>query len=317
MAVEVTPLQEHHLEGAAALLAARYRALRLLLPELSPAYEEPAPYLVPLCKLITRSPGVAAVRDGVVCGFMTAFALPDFLGKRCAYSPEWASATDGTDDRRLYEEMYAHLSAQWVADGCHLHAFTVMASAAEAITALQWSGFGLINVDAVRDLAPIEGAASAVTIRQADMSDLPAVIELAQALDRHIAAPPVFWPHGERDRSQWLSQPGSAVWLAFDRDLCVGMLRLQAGNPEVLLFLEDGGTAHIGAVITTVPARRGGIATALLNQALQWARAHGCQRCHVDFETANHIAARFWLKRFQPVAYSLSRWIPGVATAPQ
>jgi hypothetical protein len=30
-----------------------------------------------------------------------------------------------------------------------------------------------------------------------------------------------------------------------------------------------------------------------------------------EFEPMNHVGARFWLKRFRPVAYSLLRWIPG------
>jgi hypothetical protein len=153
MRLEIRALQEQHLPSIAALVAARYRALRQTLPVLSPAYEEAAAYLPSLRNQVATSPGVVAVRDGNVCAFMTGFVIRKFLGQRCAYSPEWANAADEIETRSVYEEMYARLSAQWVADGCHLHAVTLMASEPEAITALQWFGFGHVHVDAVRDLA--------------------------------------------------------------------------------------------------------------------------------------------------------------------
>jgi GNAT superfamily N-acetyltransferase len=339
MALEIVALCEQHLESAAALVAASYRALRQTLPELDPAHEQADSFLPPLRNLVASSPGVVAVRDGRVCAFMTGSVIPELLGKRCAYSPEWANAADDPDGRLLYEEMYARLSAQWVADGCHLHAVTLMASQLDGITALQWFGFGHANVDAVRGLAqnarcgpanpakiagrssgnagwstdseltPVEGARSAVIIRQAGPGDLDSVMELSGGLERHMAGPPIFWIHDERDYSAWLREPGNVLWLAFDGARCLGMLGVQPDDPG-LLILRDPRTAHVVAVFAAEPARRTGVATALLNHALQWARANGYERCHVDFETANYVAARFWLKRFKPVAYSLLRWIP-------
>jgi GNAT superfamily N-acetyltransferase len=310
MSLEILSMQEQHLEGAAALVAASYRALCQTVPDLSPAYENAAAYMPSLRGLMDRSPGVVAVRDGEVAGFMTGFVIPEFLGKRCAYSPEWANAAHGTDSRWLYEEMYAHLSGQWVADDCHLHACTLMAHAPEAISALQWSGFGMLNADAVRDLGPVGGSAAAVRIYRASMSDLDTVKEMKEGLQRHMAAPPVFWRHELTDYGWWLSQPRNALWLADEGNRCRGMLAMASDNPEGPLILRDETTAHIQAAFTTEGARGTGIATALLNTALQWARANGYQRCAVDFETTNHPAMRFWLKRFKPVAYSLLRWIP-------
>jgi len=300
-------------------VAARYRVLRQTLPILSPAYEDPPAYLSSLRDRIGRAPGVVAVRDGRVAGFMTGLVLPDFLGKRTAYSPEWANAAEGVDSRIIYEEMYARLCAQWVADGCHLHAVTLLASQPGGMTALQGFGFGYVNVDAVCDLtpcmrcssdsAPGPGPAATVNIRQAGPGDLESVTELGRGLERHMAGPPIYWAHEQRDYSAWLREPGNVLWLAFDGAQCLGMLGVQGGEPG-LLILRDAGTAHIVAAFTAAGARRSGVTTALLNHTLQWARASGYQRCAVDFETMNYVAARYWLKRFQPVAYSLLRWIP-------
>jgi GNAT superfamily N-acetyltransferase len=60
---------------------------------------------------------------------------------------------------------------------------------------------------------------------------------------------------------------------------------------------------------TKASARSKGVATALLNRSLEWARSQGYERCAVDFETMNFLASRFWLKWFEPVCYSLVRCV--------
>jgi hypothetical protein len=46
-----------------------------------------------------------------------------------------------------------------------------------------------------------------------------------------------------------------------------------------------------------------------LNRSLEWARSEGYERCAVDFEPMNVLAARFWLRYFSPVCYSLVRHV--------
>jgi hypothetical protein len=47
----------------------------------------------------------------------------------------------------------------------------------------------------------------------------------------------------------------------------------------------------------------------VLNHGLDWAQSTGYERCAVDFEPQNLAGARFWLKHFQPVCYSLIRHV--------
>jgi len=78
------------------------------------------------------------------------------MGKRTAYSPEWANGAGLDESRRVYEEMYRHLSARWVADGCFLHAVTLLGHDRQGIEGWHWLGFGLVAVDGVRELTPVE-----------------------------------------------------------------------------------------------------------------------------------------------------------------
>lgn len=310
MALDIIPMREQHLESAAALAAASCRVLRVSLPIVPMDYEKPGTFLPLLREIIQAYSGVVAMRDGKITGFMAGLIIPDFLGRRCAYCPEWANATAGSDGRLLYEEMYTRLCANWVPDGCRLHAVSVMATAADGLPALQYSGFGLVSLEAVRDLSPVQGSSAAVTIRQAAMRDVGAILKMEEAVTRHLAASPVFWPHEEPDYTLWLRQPGRAMWLAMDRNRCLGMLGVQPNNPDGSLILRDDKTVSISTAFTVEPSRRMGIATGLLNQALQWAQANDYERCAVGFQLVNYAAARYFLKRFKPVTYSLLRWIP-------
>ncbi|GAH27730.1 unnamed protein product, partial [marine sediment metagenome] len=71
----------------------------------------------------------------------------------------------------------------------------------------------------------------------------------------------------------------------------------------------DEKTTSIYGAFTMKNMRGSGIATALLNHALEFARVAEYERCAVDFEPMNLAGSRFWLKHFKPVCLSLFRQI--------
>lgn len=315
MSLQIASLDEKYLQDAAALVAARYRALRQQVPLLPSRYEGAAAILPMLGSLMEGLPGVAAVRGGRLVGFMTGFVLAEFLGKRTAYSPEWANGAEPDDSRRIYQEMYAHLSAHWVADGRFIHVVSMLPNDRPGIEAWHWLGFGLAAVDGVRGLEPVEGGTAGVEVRPARMEDAGAVATLIRALERHLAAAPVFWPHEYTDDEIRPDKPGHAWWLADQGGEAIGCMGLGPANPEACAIIQDEGTVSVMAAFTREQARGRGVATTLLNRALEWARLEGRERCAVDFEPMNVPAARFWMRPvgsrplFEPVCYSLMRWI--------
>jgi GNAT superfamily N-acetyltransferase len=254
--------------------------------------------------------------------------LPDFRGKRSVYSPEWANAVDGEDSGETYREMYARLSACWVADGCFLHVITLLAHDRQAIDAWYWLGFGLTTVDAIRDLTPVQETSADVVIRRAGLEDIEQAMALSQALEQHLVAAPIFvieehapliLPNPStllragvgRDEGgkQWLANLANALWLAYRDGEVVAGMGLEPSNPEACYIIRDEKTISITSAFTRESERSKGIATALLNHSLDWARAAGYERCAVDFESQNIPAVRFWLKHFQPVCFSLIRHV--------
>jgi len=306
-------LREEHLEEAAALAGHRYRGLRERV-ELLPARYGDSRILLPLLReVVGAGPAVAAVREGRLVGFLAGWLLPSFRGSRAAFSPEWANGAVADDARRIYEEMYTHLSAAWVDKGTYTHLISTLANDSCCLSVFHWLGFGMIAADAVRGLEPVAGVTGDGRIHRGGLDDIEAAMALSEALERHMASAPTFLAHDEpRDRQHyesWLADPANALWLACEGAEAVAFMTLGPASMDACTIIQDNKTASIVAAFASESVRGQGVSAALLNRALEWARGEGYERCAVDFEPMNPWAAHFWLKHFRPVAYTLVRYV--------
>jgi GNAT superfamily N-acetyltransferase len=313
MTLGVVPLGEEHLEDAAALASSRYKGFRDQVPPLPPRYAEVSTLLPLLHNIVGAGPEVAAMRQGRLVGFLTGWLIPSFRGSRAAFSPEWANAADMENKRRIYEEMYTHLSASWAEDGYLTHLIGTLANDCDGMDVWHWLGFGMVAADAVRTLQPTQGPAGDVNIRRGGRGDIEGAMALSEALQRHMASAPTFLVHTEqRDRHYYeegLADPANALWLAYDGTEAVAFMKQGPANMDACTFIRDEKTTSIVGAFTKESMRGRGIASALLNRALEWARGAGYERCAVDFEPMNPLATRFWLRHFQPVYYTLVRHV--------
>jgi len=312
MTLTCVAFSTQHLSAAAELIAARCRALQTTIPETSTLPIAAETILPLLADLAQQAPGLVALREGQLVGFLLALVLPSFRGKRSVYSPEWANGALLAEADTIYQALYAQLAAQWVADGCILHALTVLANDTHGLAGWYWQGFGLNGIDAVRNMDNVVSEAAPFTIRRATLADLELVAAHSLALQEHLARPPVFKsleePDGSDYYAQWLAETDHVMWLAYDDNgIPIGSLGLVPANADTRLLMQDPGTLNIMHAYTE-PAWRGhGIAAALLAQAISAGRAQGYVRCAVDFESPNITAARFWIRHFRPVCYSVIR----------
>ena len=314
---EVVSLSREHLKEAAALFAAAYGVARQHQPSLPACHEDMAAILPKLQSLTDKEPGVASIRDGRLAGYLLGQVLPSLRGRRAVYIPEWAHAAEGEGRREMYRSMYAGLSPRWIANGCFTHLITILAGDCEAVDAFFWLEFGLTAVDAIRDLGPVQRPLARVEILRAGPDDTQGVMALLDALEQHLPSGPVFRPSAERlEREtvqQRLADPLRPTWLAYRGGDLVACMHMQPGNPSAAYVINHEKTASIKAAFTKQCARRSGVGAALLDQAVDWARSAGYERCAVDFEPQNIPGTRFWLKHFRPVCYSMIRH---VATGP-
>jgi GNAT superfamily N-acetyltransferase len=313
MSIEVVSLEEEHLEDAAALVASRYQGLRQRVAFL-PSRCADVDTLLPLLREIAGAgPGVIALHGERVVGFPSGWLVPSFRGKPSVFSPEWANGADLRHSRRMYEELYSYLAVSWVADGYFTHLVSLLANDHEAVDGWHWLGFGMVAADALRNLDPVSGGGARVDVRRARLEDVEQVMALDGALWRHVAAAPTFLVDTEeRDRGTyeaWLQDPEKALWLAYRDGEPVAYMGLGPASDDASTIIRDEKTASVSGAFTREGTRGIGVATALLSRGLAWARAQGYQRCAVDFEPMNPLAARFWLRHFEPVCYTLMRQV--------
>lgn len=319
MRLEIVPLEEKHIQDAAGLASARYRALREQVPPMPARYEDPDIILPWLQDLASHAPGVAAIRKGRLAGFLLGMVIPQFRGKRGIYSPEWANAASPGDSQCIYEEMYARLSARWVADGCVAHVISILAHDRSGIEGWTGLGFGLAAADGIRTvdsehtLDPGSNPSSEIEIRRAGPDDAEQMRDLIAALHRYLMASPTFLFRSETDEvdrhAAWLADPANALWLAYQGTSAVACMGQGPANPDACAVIADDKTTSITSAFTQPSARGGGVATALLNRVLDWSRQEGFERCAVDWEPMNILGNRFWTRHFQTVCCALIRHI--------
>jgi GNAT superfamily N-acetyltransferase len=90
-------------------------------------------------------------------------------------------------------------------------------------------------------------------------------------------------------------------------DPSVEIMLVGPASEDAARIVRDERTASISGAFVRPEHRRAGVADALLDAAVSWARDGGYERLAVDFETANLLATRFWTRHFRPVTYSLCR----------
>ena len=311
--MDVVPLSRAHLESAAQLFSDDYRRARASLPALPPRHESPEGALRMISELAGRAPGVAALEDGVVRGYMLGMPIPSFFGnQKGAYVPIWAHAAGGGGRTRLYRAMYASLAAKWVDAGYLNHAITIYADDSEAREAFYWNCFGLQVVDAIRPLDPVAAELPpGVGARMAGADDAAALVPLSEGLYRHIASSPILFPLfrllDAESWSEWLSKDGHSLWLAWAGGEAIGYIRLEPPTYDVAYVVHDPKTIAISGAYVRPEWRRRGVAEGILASAVEWAREAGYERISVDFEAANQHARGFWMGHFAPICHSLLR----------
>jgi GNAT superfamily N-acetyltransferase len=311
--METVPFAATHIPAAAAMFAARLRALRTAVPALATRLADEAVLTTLLEGMVGH--GWAALEDSRLVGYLASwYPIEHFRGanRAGAYAPEWAHGAAWDRALVIYRALYRAASAQWAEAGCGVHAITLLADDAEGTDAWFRHGFGLTVVDAVRPCIPIEVAPrEGMTVRAATLPDANTLAFLDSEHVRHYEAPPVFMAppavFTPRRWREWLMRPGNTAWLAEDAGGPCGFIRFDANDYDGVEALNGLGAVLINGAYVRPACRGRGAAPALLDAALRHYAAQGYTACNVNFESFNPEAAAFWPRYFTPVCNSLTR----------
>ncbi len=312
--MKIYPFDLHYLPQAAELFVDNLGALRRSVPSLSDRLESRELVTKELAQLFQRCPGVMAVENGRLAGYLGWFIVERFRGadRRGAYAPEWAHAALAEGRPAIYRALYRAAAEQWSAAGCGVHAITLLAHDQAALHTWFWNGFGLLVVDGVRPMQPLAAPVQTdLAVRAATMDDVTALAVLDAEHCQHYARAPIFMAPRAGDSAgrfaEFLARPKNSVWLALDHGQPVGFLRFEGYDFDCADLVRSEQTIRINGAYVR-PAYRGRkAAAALLDAALRHYAGRGFTCCAVDFESFNPEAAAFWPKYFEPVAFSLAR----------
>ncbi|HSV86505.1 MAG TPA: GNAT family N-acetyltransferase [Levilinea sp.] len=312
--MQILPFHAEHLPSAAGLFARSFKQQRQAVPALPARLESPAEVEVHLKRMLEKHTGVAAVQDGELVGYVIWLYIENFRNARrkAAYCPVLAHAANPVQQDAIIRALYRCAAAQWAEAGCEVHAVSLLAFDQAAIRTWFWSGFGLAVVDAVRLATPLNiELPRDVVVRKAHPADADMLADLEAEHWQHYLAAPVFMnptpPSTASEFVELLGRPGGSGWLAFASDHPVGYLRLEASSSGASEVVSAATTISITGAYVQPQARGRGVAAALLDAALRDDAARGYTACSVDFESFNPEAARFWMRHFKPVCYSLLR----------
>jgi GNAT superfamily N-acetyltransferase len=339
MPITVVPFAADHLGPAAALLAARHRADQGRVSGLPLAFADPAVTL-PAIEALLGTPsadGWAALAGGRLVGFLVGKRqlfgdtnlLAAFFDTRAVMIPFAGYAAEPETAEMVYRALYGAAAAKWVEAGFFSHSIRTTSDPAGVGP---WFSFGfgqrLVNgircLDTISERADSAGLPSPFSCRRAGPDDADAVHGVIADWVRFHAGSPIFMPllsdaiDAERSEiADSLADPAVAYWLAEEAGEAVGVIGLHPAEG----FVDDGRRSERSVYLFVghmrASARGHGIATALLEPALGWAREAGYAACTVDWFTTNPLASGFWPRRgFVPFGARLERRVdPRIAWA--
>ena len=258
-----------------------------------------------------------ALRHGHdLCGYLTYDKFP-FNGEMSSFVPALAHAVVEEHKEEGYLALYRSVSQEWVDQNIFNHMWTINYNDLKLRAALYDLGFGSYLIDAFACPDDKMDCADSFVITRASESDAGALFELIEESRLYYRATPIFLnrePYQIDDVKKLIGE--SNVFMAWDEawddKKAIGFINVSVSqeNNNIDMSLENHGLLdEIGAYIQ--PGYRGGkgLGKQLLKKAFEYCRNSGVSRVHVDFETANPFANKFWRKYFDPMLLSVRRTI--------
>ncbi len=242
--MDIVPFKTDYLPDMAALFAADFRDLRATVPVLPDTFADPAYVAERLEGFFNQFPGIVALDGGRVVGYLGWIEADDFrgAGRKGAYIPEWAhSAT--SDKNAVYRALLNDAASKWAAAGCGVYAISLLAQDRSLQDFWFWNGFGLIVVDGIRSIDPINAPPpDGITIRKASAADVPAITRLELDHAQYYREPPILMaaydPTSADEIAAFISGADQAYWLALDGGDLIGMMRFEPHGDGAAAILD-------------------------------------------------------------------------------
>jgi predicted acetyltransferase len=262
-----------------------------------------------LMKKIENQCAIVAKRDNRLVGFL-AYDSFDFHGENSVFCPAIGHAAVEEYKESVYLALYKSISQEWINKTIFNHMWTVFFNDVKLKSVLFDLGYGSYLIDAFSECKIHFNEKSICKIRKATTTDADILFELVKESIQYYGSAPLFLKREEVTIEEIEELiVNSNVFLAWHQDTAVGFIHIRIAEHHnfIDLSVKDCGLIdEIGAYIKS-DYRNKNIGIELLNCVNEYCREMKSPYIHVDFETANVYANKFWLKYFTPMLLSMRR----------
>ncbi|MDF2822340.1 MAG: hypothetical protein K0R15_2788 [Clostridiales bacterium] len=255
---------------------------------------------------------IVAKLGGKVVGFLAFDEFP-FNGEDSVFCPAIGHSAVEEYKESVYLELYKSISQKWVNRNIFNHMWTIFINDEKLKKILFDLGYGSYLIDAFtnchnnysRELRNND-------IRQATIIDKEALHSLVIESNEYYATAPLFLKREEvsGEEIEELIRKKN-VLIAMDQEKPIGFLNISICNENdfINLTTEGNGLLDEIGIFIKPEYRNKDIGLGLLMKAMDYCKQLETKYIHVDFETANLYANKFWIKYFSPMLLSMRRTI--------
>ena len=264
-----------------------------------------------LRRKIQDKAAIVAKHDSKIFGYLAYDEFP-FNGERSVFCPAVSHAVVEEHKEEGYLALYQRISQEWVSRNIFNHMWTINFNDIQLRNILFDLGFGSYLIDAFARTDDGPDCNRSCVVKRAHERDKEVLYELIDESREYYRSAPLFLR-----REQYSMEDVHAViqksnvFMAWDKDSAIGFINVsisQRNNVIDMSVKNCGLIDEIGVYIK--PDYRGrGLGRELLKNVFDYCSGNGIQGVHVDFETANLFANKFWRKHFSPMLLSVRRTI--------
>ncbi len=260
---------------------------------------------------INNKNAIVALIDNQVAGFLT-YDEFNFNGENSTFSPAIGHTAVEEYKELVYLSLYKYISQKWVDRDVLNHLWMIFFNDIKLKNLLFDIGFGSHLIDAFSNLDIKQDKESECKITVANADDVDNLYELIKESDLYYRSAPIFLRRPGVSKENVLEMVSNGtVFIAWEKETAVGFINLNisdSSDPEALFDKNTGLIDDIGAYIKP-EYRSKGIGSRLLRVIGDYCRQNNISTVHVDFETSNPFANKFWRKYFDPMLISMRRTI--------
>jgi len=250
-------------------------------------------------------------KNGFVAGYFSWF-YDDFHNEKSTFCPMIGHCGMENDKENIYIQLYNYVSKEWIKNNAFNHLWMINYNDNLLKNFSYDIGFGSYVIDLYINNGSIINTSGQYKVTQAYEKDSELLYNLVEESRHYYLDAPIFLKREviPKENIKEIIK-NNVVFLAWDNNYPIGFMNIGINSEDDIIQLIVSGDAVIdklGAYVK-MEYRNKGIGKTLLSKVFQYCNDNGIKNIHVDFETANTHARKFWPKYFKPKILSVRRTV--------